>query len=201
MTMMNRVNRSWWAVVAAAVVTAGALQVSAQQQAPDPRVGLKAGLTDAGQAAKNMELLRNVPRPENFGNPMDGGLNFANSDLAFKGNTLFMGNFYGFNFYDIEDPRAVKLRASIPCPGGQGDLSVYGYLLFMSVEQGNGRIDCGTTGDWNGIAGNPIKFALGTLSMFYDMIFLVQHFCLYHENNKRVDALARAAQSELQSES
>ena len=158
MTMMNRVNRSWWAVVAAAVVTAGALQVSAQQQAPDPRVGLKAGLTDAGQAAKNMELLRNVPRPENFGNPMDGGLNFANSDLAFKGNTLFMGNFYGFNFYDIEDPRAVKLRASIPCPGGQGDLSVYGNLLFMSVEQGNGRIDCGTTGTGEMGKPNPERF-------------------------------------------
>src|SRR5688572_18011970 len=114
MTMMKRLV---W-VVAAAVVTAGAWQVSAQQ-APDPRVGLKAGLTDAGQAARNMELLKNVPRPENFGNPMDGGLNFANSDLAFKGTTAFLGNFYGFNFYDIEDPRAVKLRASIPCPGGQ----------------------------------------------------------------------------------
>ena len=32
------------------------------------------------------------------------------------------------------------------CPGGQGDVSVYGNLLFMSVEQTRGRLDCGTQG-------------------------------------------------------
>ena len=35
---------------------------------------------------------------------------------------------------------------SIVCPGGQGDVSVYGNLLFMSVEQTRGRIDCGVDG-------------------------------------------------------
>jgi hypothetical protein len=117
------------------------------QQAPDPRVGLKAGTTDAGVAARNMELVANVPKPEGFGDATGaGGLAFANSDLAFQNNNLFIGNFAGFNFYDIEDPRKIKLRTSIPCPGGQGDLSVYGNLLFMSVEQPNGRVDCGTQG-------------------------------------------------------
>src|SRR5260370_28113453 len=32
------------------------------------------------------------------------------------------------------------------CPGGQGDVSVYGHLLFMSAEATNGRLDCGTQG-------------------------------------------------------
>ena len=32
------------------------------------------------------------------------------------------------------------------CPGGQGDVSVHGNLLVMSVEQTRGRIDCGTQG-------------------------------------------------------
>jgi len=32
------------------------------------------------------------------------------------------------------------------CPGGQGDPSVYKNLMFMSVEQPNGRVDCGTQG-------------------------------------------------------
>jgi hypothetical protein len=150
-----------WFVCAAAVLAVSALQVSAQQAPPaptDPRVGLKAGLTDAGTAAKNIELLANMPRPENFGDPLSGSLNFANSDLAFKGTTLFIGNFYGFNFYDIEDPRKIRLRASIPCPGGQGDLSVYGNLLFMSVEQGNGRVDCGTQGTGEMAKPNPERF-------------------------------------------
>ena len=72
--------------------------------------------------------------------------NFANSDLAFSGNHLFMGNFHGFNTYDIENSRQPRLLASVVCPGGQGDVSVHGNLLFMSVEQTRGRIDCGTQG-------------------------------------------------------
>ena len=161
MTTMTNMKRVVLSACAAIVVAVGAVQVSAQQAPPaptDPRVGLKAGLNDAGVAAKNIELLATLPRPENFGDPMAGGLNFANSDIAFKDTTMFVGNFYGFNFYDIEDPRKVRLRASIPCPGGQGDLSVYGNLLFMSVEQGNGRIDCGTQGTGAPNTPNPERF-------------------------------------------
>jgi hypothetical protein len=59
---------------------------------------------------------------------------------------MFLGNFNGFNTYDIETPKKPRLLASVVCPGGQGDMSVYGNLLFMSVEQTRGRIDCGTQG-------------------------------------------------------
>jgi hypothetical protein len=154
---MTTMKRLMWTLAAAAMVVVSGWQVAAQQ-APDPRVGLKPGLTDAGVAAKNLELIKNIPKPENFGDPMSGSLNFANSDIAFKGSTLFLGNFYGFNFFDIEDPRAARLRASIPCPGGQGDLSVYGNLMFMSVEQGNGRVDCGTQGTGEMGKPNPERF-------------------------------------------
>src|SRR5262245_30632817 len=155
----------------------------AQQQ--DPRVGLKAGFRDAGQAARNMELVASVPKPEGFFDPTkpvgeptgpetpaapagsppstplpadqvvtgngsptrsSAGLNFSNSDLAFSGTLVFIGNFNGFNTYDIETPKKPQLFASVVCPGGQGDVSVYGHLLFMSVEQTRGRIDCGTQG-------------------------------------------------------
>jgi len=73
-------------------------------------------------------------------------LGFANSDLAFQGNHLFLGNFYGVNIYDISDQANVKLLTSMVCPGGQGDVSVYKNLMFMSVEMPNGRLDCGTQG-------------------------------------------------------
>ncbi len=59
---------------------------------------------------------------------------------------MVMGNFHGFNAYDIESAKSPRLLASIVCPGGQGDVSIYGNLLFMSVEQTRGRIDCGTQG-------------------------------------------------------
>jgi hypothetical protein len=74
------------------------------------------------------------------------GLNFANSDLAFSGTHLFMGSFHGFNTFDIENTSRPRLLASVVCPGGQGDVSIHGNLLFMSVEQTRGRIDCGVEG-------------------------------------------------------
>jgi hypothetical protein len=113
----------------------------------DPRVGLKGGLTDADVAAKGLELVANLPKPEGFIDPSgQHSLNFANSDLAFQGNHVFLGNFSGFNIYDVENTRKPRAVTSIVCPGGQGDVSVYGNLLFMSVEQTRGRIDCGVEG-------------------------------------------------------
>ncbi|HET6979890.1 MAG TPA: hypothetical protein VFI24_26395 [Pyrinomonadaceae bacterium] len=73
-------------------------------------------------------------------------LAFANSDLAFQGNHLFQGNFYGLSIYDISNPARASLLTTMICPGGQNDVSVYKNLLFMSVEMANGRIDCGTQG-------------------------------------------------------
>jgi hypothetical protein len=75
-----------------------------------------------------------------------GALDFANSDIAFSGQRMVIGNFHGFNAYDIESAKSPRLIASVVCPGGQGDVSIYGNLLFMSVEQTRGRIDCGVQG-------------------------------------------------------
>ena len=118
-----------------------------EAQKNDPRVGLKPGMIDAGDVARNIELVGHLPKPDTFVDPSGrGGLNFANSDLAFKGHNLYLGNFFGLNFYDVEDPKKPRLQVSVECPGGQGDVSVHGNLLFMSVEQGNGRVDCGKQG-------------------------------------------------------
>src|SRR5262245_47921490 len=90
------------------------------------------------------------PRPNAVPSPEDiaaaNRLSFSNSDMAFHGNHLFVGNYHGFNVYDVENRSRPRLLASIVCPGGQGDVSVYGHLLFMSVEQTRGRVDCGTQG-------------------------------------------------------
>jgi hypothetical protein len=142
----------------------------------DPRAKLKPGLYDAGEASMGIKHLVLLKKPAAFqlgtSDPDDpkvlkmlGQLNspniakmpkplhlviaqlaFANSDLAFQDNHLFQGNFYGVNIYDISNPANSKLLTSLVCPGGQGDVSVYKNLLFMSVEQPNGRLDCGTQG-------------------------------------------------------
>ena len=43
-------------------------------------------------------------------------------------------------------PAKTTLLTSMVCPGGQGDVSVYNNLMFMSVEMPNGRLDCGVQG-------------------------------------------------------
>ncbi len=113
----------------------------------DPRVGLRAGWQDAAEAASNLELVAHVPRPEGFFNPDDpGDFSMMNADLAFKGDTLFLGGFNGIQVWNIADPSKPTLRLTIDCPGGQGDVSVHGNLLFMSVEETRGRLDCGAEG-------------------------------------------------------
>ncbi|HEX9952846.1 MAG TPA: hypothetical protein VGB53_13820, partial [Rubricoccaceae bacterium] len=120
---------------------------AASAQAPDPRVGLRAGLDDAGQAIRGLELVAHVPRPAGFFNPDDAGdFGFANSDVAFRGDLMILGNYSGVQMWDISNPAAPRLRATLECPGGQGDVSVHGNLLFMSVEETRGRIDCGAGG-------------------------------------------------------
>ncbi len=75
-----------------------------------------------------------------------GILNFANTDMAFARGVVIEGNYHGFNAYNVEDPLSPQLLASIVCPGGQGDVSIYGNLLFMSVQETRARLDCGTQG-------------------------------------------------------
>jgi len=73
-------------------------------------------------------------------------LNFRNSDLAFAGDIAVAGNYHGFNIYNIADPDSPKHVSSVVCPGGQGDVSIAGDLLIMSVEQTRARLDCGLGG-------------------------------------------------------
>jgi hypothetical protein len=140
--------RLTWQVAVFAGVLSVAVSPAAQDQAQaDPRVGLRAGLEAAGEAARHMELVTHLPMAEGFIDPESpGGLGFANTDFALKDDVLFLGSYWGFNFYDIEDPRQTRLRLSVVCPGGQGDLSIHGNLLFMSVQETRARLDCGTEG-------------------------------------------------------
>jgi hypothetical protein len=144
--------------------------------ASDPRASLSPGLYDAGERALGMRHLQLLKKPDSFqlgtDNPDDPRVQkmlasfgitdtskipkatqvdiaqgaFTNSDVAFQGNHVFVGNYYGINIYDIADPATARLVTSMVCPGGQGDPSVYKNLLFMSVESPNGRLDCGTQG-------------------------------------------------------
>jgi hypothetical protein len=137
-----------------ALAASGALLLGASLMAgtaavagDDPRVDLGGGLYDAEIAASGVELLESLPIPEGF---------VINSDLAFTGDKAVVGSYSGFQVFDISDPAAPELETAFVCPGGQGDVSIHGDLLFMSVEQTSGRIDCGAQGA--GGAVNPERF-------------------------------------------
>src|SRR2546421_3174894 len=144
--------------------------------ASDPRAKLAPGLYNAAETSMGIKHLLLIKKPDAFqlgsSDPDDpkvqktiaqlgigragklpkptqlviAQLAVANSDLAFQGNRMFQGNFYGLSIYDISDPAKAAILTSLVCPGGQGDLSVHGNLLFMSVEMPNRRLDCGAQG-------------------------------------------------------
>jgi uncharacterized protein (DUF305 family) len=149
--------------------------------AGDPRVDLKPGYANAGEAILNLEKIASLPRPAGFFDPANPAdlpppkakkgakpgadprpgnaaakdaewsernplLSFAQTDMAFDGDRLFVGNYHGFNIYRLAANGVPVQVSSVVCPGGQGDVSVVGNLLLMSVEQGRGRRDCGLQG-------------------------------------------------------
>jgi len=139
-----------------------------QQIATDARSALTPGLRDAGISAEGLTLEHSLPMAPGFAdpdigfspptsreegealgariqnNPAFSPLGMANTDMALSDGKLFLGNFNGFNAYELGEG-APRLVMSVVCPGGQGDVSVHGNLLFMSVEENRGRLDCGAT--------------------------------------------------------
>jgi len=145
---------------------------------PDPRTNLRAGFRDAETAISNMELLASLPKPTGFFDPANPEglppraaaagqgpaeigrrspfLSFSNTDMAFSGDLLAVGNYHGINLYRIGVNPEPTLISSIVCPGGQGDVSIVGDLMLMSVESTNGRVDCGREGV--GAGASPDRF-------------------------------------------
>jgi hypothetical protein len=113
--------------------------------ANDPRVGLAAGPGNtAGIAAKHMRLAAFAPKPAVLDSAR--GLSYINSDLAFRGDYVYQGNFSGFTIWNVKDPKKPVEVSSVVCATDQGDPSIYGNLLFISAESPRSRNDCGMQG-------------------------------------------------------
>ena len=139
----------------------------------DPRSGLAHGLYTADEAILNLELITSLRKPTGFfdpTNPEGKGsedltednegkttaeisrslrspmLSFSNTDMAFRDDLLVAGSYHGFNMYKIDSAGIPNLISSVVCPGGQGDVSIVGDILIMSVEENRSRIDCGLEG-------------------------------------------------------
>lgn len=138
----------------------------------DPRAGLAAGLFTAEEVISNMELIASLRKPTGFYDPKNPAmkkaideddedevkpieaasqgrspmLSFSNTDMAFRDDVLVAGSYHGFNIYRLAENGMPSLISSVICPGGQGDVSIVGDLLIMSVQDTRGRLDCGLQG-------------------------------------------------------
>jgi uncharacterized protein (DUF305 family) len=89
--------------------------------------------------------------------PRPALLSFSNTDLLFAGDYMVAGNYHGFNAYDISDAQSPRHISSVVCPGGQGDVSLVGNLLIMSVQETRGRLDCGLQGVPESVSDERVK--------------------------------------------
>jgi hypothetical protein len=82
------------------------------------------GATGPDVRSKNVKLLATVP----------GVASRTPTDLAFAGRYAYAGDYGGFRVIDISDPEHPWVVSDVACNGAQGDVSVYGNLLFQSVD-------------------------------------------------------------------
>src|SRR3954469_1199090 len=129
---------------------AAASKNSSVAPSPDPRVGLKAGRYDAGQAQWNMRLVSNNPSPS----PFDSS---TNSDMAFYKNYVIQGNYDGYQVWDISSPGHPTIKKAYFCPASQSDVSVYRNLLFVSGEGTGGRLDCTSAGVHDSVSAERLR--------------------------------------------
>jgi len=107
---------------------------------------MEAAAEAVAEEAEEADPEEAAPAPPTRYAQRGGLLSFANTDMAFSGDMMVAGNYHGFNAYQLDADGVPELISSVVCPGGQGDVSIVGDILIMSVEQTRGRVDCGRNG-------------------------------------------------------
>lgn len=74
-----------------------------------------------------------------------------------------------------------KRKSTVGWSIGQIQLDFAGGILSL----GQLFIDASSQGDWSGVTGNPAKLGLSNISMFFDIIFIVQHYVLYRHRDEQ----------------
>jgi len=136
-----------------------AVDESAAHHHSEPGSGDEIGLLSESQDAQAADRAVEKDEQSNDKNEWSDRsplLSFSNTDMAFRDDVLVVGSYHGFNVYQLATDGLPQLLSSVVCPGGQGDVSIVGHLLIMSVEQTRGRVDCGLQGI--GVDVSPERF-------------------------------------------
>jgi hypothetical protein len=87
---------------------------------------------ETAEGSLNLQHLANLPRPTEV----------TQTYLAFRDNLAFVGASDGFRILDISNPKKPVELSHTVCNGAQGHLSVWGNLLFRSVDAPQSSTDC-----------------------------------------------------------
>ena len=145
-----RAGRTWPLAAALLVV----LAIAAPAAAHDSRLG-SSWLTEdhpgwywpsTSSQTGNFEMVGSIERTK----PLS---TYRNSDLAFWGRLAYAGHYEGFQIIDAANPRKPKQLVDYACPGSQHDVSVWGGLLFVSVETPRTSPACDSTAQPAGTPG------------------------------------------------
>ncbi|MBO3748742.1 hypothetical protein J5X84_21905 [Streptosporangiaceae bacterium NEAU-GS5] len=112
-------------------------QAASRTSAPPTVAGTTTRAPDPVITSPNLRRVATVPLDAPFDGPESWG-----TDLAFQGNYAFVGNYDGFTVVDISDPEKPSVVTRVVCPAGQNDVSVYGNLLFLSVDEPRSGESC-----------------------------------------------------------
>jgi hypothetical protein len=104
--------------------------------------------------SQNMHALGESLRPGSNTDPV--GWDTRNSDIAFWGDRVIQGRYDGFRVVDISAPGNPRELAYFQCVSDQGDVGVWGNLVFRSVNSGTATDECrpfrqALTDGWEGI--------------------------------------------------
>jgi hypothetical protein len=95
------------------------------------------GSSAPDEHSRNVKLLSNVAKAAGT---------TVQSDLAFAGRHAFAAHYQGFRVIDISQPEAPVVVTDFRCNGAQSDVSVYGNLLFQSVDAPQNHGGCDSVG-------------------------------------------------------
>ena len=131
--------------LAAALLIATVSPAAAHEPWDDGSIPPPPPASPADGVSQNMHLLSTAEHR--------GGVN---SDLAFKGTLAFAGHYGGFRIIDLANPGSPVEVADVHCNGPQGDVTVHGDLLFLSVDTPQSTVGC--EGSTNVTAKTPGAF-------------------------------------------
>jgi LVIVD repeat len=124
------------AATLAVLVLAGVAGADPGEDHADEIVVPPPTLPNAGSGSKNARLLDTADK--------DGTIN---SDIAFRGDLAYVGNYDGFRIIDIKDPSNLTVLSDTTCRANQGDVSVFDgrdgrVYMLQSIDRTVTAPDC-----------------------------------------------------------